>query len=263
MGVVMDLLLDTTIQIDRLTGSKERKTAVAKVLDNNTLFCSTYVLGEYYNNLVNDFVTLYDLFMMYKDIEETGKHISEQAFGRKQSRMTKLYFSILDLCDRNVEEMEDAFSLYADIIQDAFSFGLEEIINTTKCAKADRKISYEDGVPVLKPVHCTKEKEICNICSFWKECQQEIDKIVEQNQVDKEIKDILKDAKENEKEYRGNHCMTLGDTIISLEALKDKHDLGVCSSNKKDFEPICDAIGVELVVPDYSWKKQTKETTTE
>ena len=32
---------------------------------------------------------------------------------------------------------------------------------------------------------------------------------------------------------------------------------------KKDFEPICDAIGVELVVPDYSWKKQTKETTTE
>lgn len=51
--------------------------------------------------------------------------------------------------------------------------------------------------------------------------------------------------------------MTLGDTIISLEALKDKRELGICSSNRKDFQPICDAIGVELVVPDYSWKQHT------
>ena len=42
----MNLLLDTTIQIDRITGSKERKKAVEEILKDNRLFCSTYVLGE-------------------------------------------------------------------------------------------------------------------------------------------------------------------------------------------------------------------------
>lgn len=197
----MNLLLDTTIQIDRIIGSKERKAAVEEVLKNNNLFCSTYVLGEYYNNLVNDFVTLYGLFMLDKDIDETGKRISERVFGRSQSRISKLYFHILQLCDRDIEEIEDTFSLCLDLIQDAFYFGIEEVINTTECAKADRKVNYEDDVPVLNPVHCTKEKKICNICFFWKACQQEIAKVVEQKQIDKRIKNILNCAKENEKEY--------------------------------------------------------------
>lgn len=106
----MNLLLDTTIQIDRATGSKQRKKEIGEVLKGNKLYCSTYVLGEYCN---------------------------------------------------------------------------------------------------------TKD----------------------------------------EKAYRGNNCKTLGDTIISLETLKSEWKLGVCTSNKKDFEPICEAVGLELVTPDYSRKK--------
>ncbi|MCM1252696.1 MAG: hypothetical protein NC321_07725 [Clostridium sp.] len=251
----MNLLLDTTIQIDRMMGAKERKKAVEKVLKDNTLFCSTYVLGEYYSTLVNDFVTLYALFMVDKNVNETGKKINECIFGRSQARMYKLYFNILEICDNNIEEIEDAFSLYVDLIQDAFYDDIEnKLIDITKCARANREITYEGKVPTLPQVSCTKEKNICNICPFWKDCQCEIDKIMEQNGVDKKIIDILKRAKENEKEYRGRNCMTLGDTIISLEALKDKHEMAVCSSNKKDFQPICEAIGVDLVVPDYSHK---------
>lgn len=82
----MNLLLDTTIQIDRFLSSKERKEAINDVLKDNTLYSSTYVLGEYYN-LINDFLTLYSLFIQDKDIAETGKHITEKAFGRSQSRM--------------------------------------------------------------------------------------------------------------------------------------------------------------------------------
>lgn len=71
-------------------------------------------------------------------------------------------------------------------------------------------------------------------------------------EIDGKIREILHSAKDNEQEYRGNNCKTLGDTVISLEAKKSRHALGICSSNKKDFQPICDAIGVELAVPDYS-----------
>ena len=61
----------------------------------------------------------------------------------------------------------------------------------------------------------------------------------------------------NEKDYQGKNCWTLGDVIISIEALKGLESPRVCSSNKKDFQPICEAIGVELVAPDYSWKRCT------
>lgn len=253
----MNLLLDTTIQIDRTIGTKERKEAVEKALKDKDLFCSTYVLGEYYNTIVNDFVTLYGLFMIDKNIGETGKRITERVFGRSQARMQKVFFDIIGICNENIDEIEDTFSLYVDLIQDAFYDNIEtELVDITKCARAQRKIIYEDGVPVLEKLRCTKEKSICGICSFWEECQCEIDKILEQDKIDKKITDILKGARENPKEYQGNNCMTLGDTIISLETLKDTHELSVCSSNKKDFQPICDAIGVKLVVPDYSWKNE-------
>lgn len=42
----MNLLLDTTIQIDRFLSSKERKEAINDVLKDNTLYSSTYVLGN-------------------------------------------------------------------------------------------------------------------------------------------------------------------------------------------------------------------------
>lgn len=255
MGVNMNILLDTTIQIDRITGSKERKKAVEDVLRGNDLFCSTYVLGEYYSNLVNDLMTLYALFMIDKNITETGKRINERVFGRSQPRVSKLFFHILELCDENIDEIKDLFSLYFDLIQDEFYIDIKEILDTTKCARSKRKIVYEDGIPSLTEVHCTKEVEICGICPFWRDCQKAIEQILKEKDVDIKIKEILCSAKTNEKEYRGKNCMTLGDTIISLEALKAERNMAVCTSNKKDFKPLCDSINVKMVSPDYSWKK--------
>lgn len=170
----MNLLLDTTIQIDRITGSKERKNAVNKVLKDNKLFCSKYVLGEYYSNIVNNLITLYNLFLIDKDIGETGKRINERVFGRDQARVAKLYANILTMCEFDIEEVENTFLLYIDLIQDEFYLDLEEMIDITNCPRAEAKVIFED----------------------------------------------------------------------------------ICSSNKKDFQPICNAIGLELISPDYSWKNK-------
>ena len=253
----MNILLDTTIQIDRILGSRERQKSIGEVLDGNDLFCSTYVLGEYYSNIINDFLTLYGLFLIDRNLAETGKRISERVFGRSQSRVAKLYAAILEMCEFNVDEIEDVFSLGVDLLQDEFYNGLKEILDITGCARANAKVEYEDEVPVLHNIKCDKKQEICRICSFWKEFKKEVRKIIGKNEVDEKIRYILKSAEGDEKEYRGNNCKTLGDTIILLEALKCGQEFGVCSSNKKDFQSICEAIGVKLVIPDYSWKKST------
>ena len=59
----MKALLDTTIQIDRIFGSDRRIARINEVLKGKQLISSTYVLGEYYKNIVNDFVTLYKILV--------------------------------------------------------------------------------------------------------------------------------------------------------------------------------------------------------
>lgn len=107
----MNLLLDTTIQIDRITGSRERKKPIKEVLKDNRLFCSTYVQGEYYSNIVKELLTLYGLFLIDRDIVETGKRINERVFGRRQSMAAKLYANILAMCDFDVSEYRRYVSL--------------------------------------------------------------------------------------------------------------------------------------------------------
>lgn len=41
----------------------------------------------------------------------------------------------------------------------------------------------------------------------------------------------------------GNACRSLGDCIITLEAL-DTTEKMVCTTNIRDFQPICDYVGV-------------------
>ena len=59
----MKALLDTTIQIDRIFGSDRRIARINEVLKGKQLISSTYVLGEYYRNIVYDVVTLYTIFL--------------------------------------------------------------------------------------------------------------------------------------------------------------------------------------------------------
>lgn len=252
----MNILLDTTIQIDRITGSKERIEKVNAVLEGNDLYCTTYVLGEYYNNIINDFIALFSLFLTYKDIGETGKHITENLFGRRQARVSKLYANIISAADSNLGEMEDVFRLQLDILQESFYSKIQDVIDKTGCARAKTEIVYEDGIPVLTPpISCRKREEKCDICQLWRDSIEEIDRIIADGKVSDRILKILNSAKEDESNYRGQNCMALGDIIICLEALKDSKEMAVCSSNKSDFKPICDLLGIELVVPDYSFKK--------
>lgn len=98
--------LDTTIQIDRIFGSNKRKNRISDVLEGKELVTSTYVLGEYYNNIINDYITLYNIFLQEKDIEQTGCRITEKVFGRRQGRMFKLFNDLAARCDYDLEMIE-------------------------------------------------------------------------------------------------------------------------------------------------------------
>lgn len=248
----VNLLLDTTIQIDRFLGSKERKLAINKVLLNNKLFSSTYVLGEYYN-LINDFITLYALFIQDKNIAETGKHITERTFGRSRGRIEKLYFNIIEKCDYDIDLIENTLDNFLCQIESVFTYRLElPLIDCTRCARAQQKIICEDEIPMLKKVKCHKDKEICQICVFFEQRAEELEKLLKV-EIAQNFREIISKGIEQISEFRGNNCKSVGDVIISLEANELESDKGVCSSNKRDFKPVCECLEIPLISPDYSF----------
>ncbi|MEZ4730431.1 MAG: hypothetical protein R3E79_25175 [Caldilineaceae bacterium] len=54
MNAVQRVFLDTTIQIERVTGTRSRQAEIAQALTGLQVLTSTYVLGEYLRTLVQD-----------------------------------------------------------------------------------------------------------------------------------------------------------------------------------------------------------------
>lgn len=112
----MKALLDTTIQIDRIFGSDMRIGRINQILNGKELISTTYVLGECYKNIVNDFVTLYNIFLQENSIVQTGCRITENIFGRKQGRMFKLFNNIASNCDYDIELIKDNLDNYLNLL---------------------------------------------------------------------------------------------------------------------------------------------------
>lgn len=74
--------------------------------------------------------------------------------------------------------------------------------------------------------------------------------------INQKFADILHKGKNKIEELKGNNCRDIGDVIICLETKELKKDFAVCSSNKKDFEPICDCLNIDLRSPDYREKEK-------
>lgn len=199
---------------------------------------------------------MYSLFIRDKDIAETGKHITEKAFGRRQSRMQKLYSNIIGCCDYDVDLIIDSLDNFLVQIVNVFTYKLEmPFLNFTDCARAKQEIYYEEEVLMLKTVSCRKNTSICDICNFWNMRKEELDNLLTAN-INQKFADILHKGKNMIEELKGNNCRNIGDVIICLETKELKNDFAVCSSNKKDFEPICDCLNIELRSPDYREKEK-------
>lgn len=246
----MRVVLDTTIQIDRILGSDKRIDRINEILYDKELITTTYVLGEYYKNIIQDYITLYNIFLQENDIKQTGCRITENIFGRRQGRIFKLFNNLAASCDYDVELVRDNLQNYLELLQERFYEDIDEILNGTECNKASAVVVYEDEVPRLESVSCTKKMKQCKICEFWHKRRDVLELLLEDRKYAEELKHIIQEGLEDSDCFKGNNCMSLGDTIIVSEAWKLK-DISICSSNKKDFQPICDSLNITLCSPDY------------
>ena len=90
----MEILLDTTVQIERIF-KRAKKEQIEKIIEENNCGSSTYVFGEYKRNMVRDFVTLYNIMCIEDSLAGVRENINDTVFHRDFQRV---YYIYNDLC---------------------------------------------------------------------------------------------------------------------------------------------------------------------
>ncbi|MCI9137469.1 MAG: hypothetical protein HFH48_07885 [Lachnospiraceae bacterium] len=218
----MEILLDTTVQIERIF-KRGRKEQIEKIISEHVCGSSTYVLGEYKKNIVRDFARVY---YIYNDI-------------------CKMYNDDYELVKEHVR-------MYGRLLERRFKYGIDkELINETDCHRAKAEVQYQKGKAEIPGVKCAKKDNFCKSCEFFEKHKEKICELKDRAGLPKEMKDAIEKMVEKQEPMKGNLCKTMGDCIISLEALATEGKT-VCTTNEQDFKPICDSIGVKLCVPGKS-----------
>lgn len=245
----MKLFLDTTIQIDRIFGSRKRKAAIRAVCEGKECCCSKYVLGEFYATIVLDAVSVYHVLLTEQDLNEAEKRVEELSRHRHSQRTHLIFIQLRQLFDNHIEEMKCEIESYFEDLHHMFFQGIHpDLQDGTQCQRANAHIIYEDESPILEGVFCNKKTCQCNVVDFWKRHQALI--ALPLPAFEEKVEAVLKEIQQGHYNVKGNNCRTLGDAVIVLEALDG--DGEICTTNRKDFSPLCELFQVELQSPDYT-----------
>lgn len=241
----MEVLLDTTTQIDRIF-KRSKKEVIKKYLKEHKCGSSTYVLGEFKNNIVKDCITLCAIMQIEDSLSGVRKNINERIFGRSFQRIYYIFDDLCDSYDEQYELIREELFTYSKRLERRFYYDIiPELLDETECHRAKAKILRDGNVIEIEGIKCTKRDDFCRICDFWEKNKATI-KGIENVSVPAKMKKALELVMGDCEKAKGNTCRSLGDCIIALEAL-DTEKKTVYTSNVKDFKPICDYIGVEII----------------
>ena len=241
----MEMLLDTTVQIERIF-KREKREQIEKIIEEHNCGSSTYVFGEYKRNMVRDFVTLYNIMCTEDTLAGVREHIDDTVFHRSFQRVYYIYNDICKLYNEDFALIKENLKLYARHLERRFQYGIEkELLNETDCHRAKARIQFRDGKAELPGVSCSKRDDFCKSCEFFEKHKEKFARLKEENKLPEKMRNAITKMLEENEPLKGNTCKTVGDCMIALEALDTTGKL-VCTTNGKDFRPICTSVGVGL-----------------
>lgn len=241
----MEILLDTTVQIERIF-KRKNKAAIENIISNNDCGSSTFVLGEFKRNMVKDFVTLYNIMQIEDNLAGVRDNINDTVFHRSFQRVYYVFNDLCKIYNDDYDLIKEDLRTYPKRLERRFSYGLKSpLFNETHCHRAEAQVEFEGGRAAILGVNCTKNDNFCTSCEFWEKYKKYVTGLDKADGLADKMKADLSKVIKAEEKLKGNICKSLGDCIISLEALQTTEQK-VCTTNIKDFKPICDYIGVKV-----------------
>lgn len=244
----MKALIETTIQINRIFKSK-KKAAINEFMKENECYCSTYVLGEFKANMINDFLTLYGIVRIENNFADVCEAVADvYGSSRQKSRLILLLSELQRDYGDDYALIKEQLEEYPELMLHRFKRGIKpQILNSTDCARAKAELDTEHMKWKGEGIRCRKDCVQCGIAHFWEDNKKSVHDLEKAEGIPDKMREPLRCLDEKGEIPRGNACRSLGDCIIALESLELENGC-VVTSNESDYEPICRKIGAQLTV---------------
>ena len=244
----MKSLIETTIQINRICKLK-KKAAINEFMKKNECYCSTYVLGEFKANIVNDFLTLYGIVRTENNLADVNEAIAEvYGSSRQKSRFILLMSNLQRDYGDDYGLIKEQLEAYPELLLHRFERGIEpKLLDSTDCARAKAELDTDHMIWKGKGIQCRKDCNQCAIAQFWEKNKEFVYDLEKEEGIPDKMREPLKKFNEKGEIPKGNACRSLGDCIIALESLELEGGC-IVTSNEADYKPICSKIGAQLTV---------------
>ena len=260
------LFLDTTIQIEKVLGRKERKKEIQNNLKGRyvrfahrrlrlTVVTSRYVLMEYIRTVVKDFYYIYNVLKEENSVEEAIDRIADEVRGLLSlKRCLKIINRIYHSRGNNRQDRRELikhFERYISVsLPRIFSKNVDEVLNLIDCDISRMEFSQWDAskTPVF---HCNRSKAKCRLVDFFKARKVEFNliwsslrKFPKKDRQLQESERVLGEIIELEQKILGErNCWSLGDVIIAITM---PPECLMYTTNKKHFQILTEALGKKM-----------------
>ena len=255
MADSLRIFLDTTIQIERLTGTQARRAQLAAQLAGKEVLTSTYVLGEFLRTLVKDCITLYTLVSQNVYLDDVEVQIANRFNKREASRCLLLWAALHRARAYGREKVLYTLHAYIEYgLVQAFMTGVNQISDATGCGLAQERPRRVEGTYRLR-AQCRRNVKECRLEEWLADHSAALDSIVPHLCASGEpalarIGKLLDEFPQMAQVVRGRNCTWyLGDLIIALEC---PADAALYTTNRRHFQLLCVQLGKRMYEPGES-----------
>lgn len=245
------LFLETTIQVDRVIGTLERRQTIRRNTDGRHLCTSGYVLAEYNRTLIRDAITFRDILRTSPSVDDAILRSRKYSRSRKFLRMISIlaHLGIDKDKQTTLERLEDFIEWKA---LDHFWESIDKscCVDEVKCAlRLWEALLGETGEYEITGLKCQRAMPVrCNVQDFIEKNRDILKGFVStasghSNSGIAEAAEAFQAILEGRDVPFGERsCYRLGDTLIVLEASSESD----IYSSDGDIRDICEILGRSL-----------------
>lgn len=261
MSEVHPLFLDTTVQIERVVGSRARQAKLREELAGYRLVTSTYILGEYLRTLVKDATQLYHLILSYEHLDDVVTAMAQHPNKREAGRMLLLWANVQREGVYGRGHILDMLENYINVtLVNRFLAGIGDLLDMTECGLARERPIAMGYHPVERRheryylrAQCIRRIKECVLAERLAERRLELQAVADglgdhPDSALARMGALAVRLLDEPDLVRGRNCTWyLGDLVIALEL---PSVIPLYTTNHCHFESLCALLGKQLFHPE-------------
>lgn len=249
----LPLFLETTIQIERIFGTRFRRLQLATELQRYHLITSQYVYGEYLRTVVKSAVALHHLAVNHNQLDDLLVRVGQHVNKRESSRMMLLLAMMMRSDNRHSPNaIKDQLAQFIQITaHNHFWHGIDKRIDVTMCGLALEQPARQKAIYYLR-TQCVRTIRECDLAEQMTAWRPQLRVLAEGLRYEKDASlqrmgDLAAQIIDDPIKARGRNCTWyLGDMVIALSL---PEDVPLYTTNRRHFEPLLSLLGKQLHSP--------------